>query len=111
RLAVVFEARFELALARIEHQDGRVRHGRARDHVWHKVAVARRIEQCNTTRRSFKRRNGYIGGDAALALVAVLVEDPGKVEGGLAGLSGLALVTVQRAIRDATREVEDVAHE
>ncbi|GET87561.1 elongation factor 1-alpha [Leishmania tarentolae] len=109
RLPVLRDASLEPTVRRVDHQDGRVRLRRARDHVLDEVAVAGRIDdrEHRLGRLELPQRN--VDRDAALALRLQLVQHPRVLEGRLADLGRLLLELLDRALVDATALVDQVA--
>ena len=108
-LALLGEARLELANAGGNDEDGGVGLRRPGDHVLDEVAVAGGIDdrEDGLGRLELPQRN--VDGDAALALGLQLVEHPRVLEGRLADLGGLLLELLDGALVDAAALVDQVS--
>src|SRR2546422_7203468 len=92
-----------------DHEDGRIRLGRARDHVLDEVPVARRVDDCEVVLVRVKALVRDVDRQAALALFLDLVHDEGELEGGLAHLLGELLEILELMRVEVPRVVEDPA--
>ena len=75
-----------------DDEDAAVGLGGPGDHILDEVTMSGRVNDGHIELGSFKLPQSDVDGDAPLALGLQLVEDPGVLEGSLAGLGGLLLV-------------------
>src|SRR5947209_11659319 len=92
-----------------DHEDGRIRLGRARDHVLDEVPVARRVDDREVVLVRVKTLVRDVDREAALPLLLHLVHDEGELEGGLAHLLGELLEILEFVGVDVPGVVQDPA--
>src|SRR3989441_3608266 len=105
---VLFRLRLD-AFRGPDHEDGRIRLGRARDHVLDEVPVARRVDDREVVLVRVKALVRDVDRQAALPLLLHLVHDEGELEGGLAHLLGELLQILEFVRVDVPRVIQDPA--
>ena len=108
---LAFEARFEVTGAGVDDKDGEVGLGGAGDHVGDEVAMTGSVENGEGCGGGFEFVHGDVDGDAAAALFASLIQDPGQCEGGFADAVGFFSISVEGSLVNHFEVVEETAHQ
>jgi len=108
-LPVLGDAGLEPTLIGGHDEHGDVGLRRAGDHVLDEVTVARGVDDGEIEHVGLELPEGDVDRDPALPLGLELVEHPGVLERGLAGLGGLLLELLDGPLVDATALVDQVA--
>mmetsp|Transcript_22648 Transcript_22648/g.72878 ORF Transcript_22648/g.72878 Transcript_22648/m.72878 type:complete len:462 (-) Transcript_22648:14-1399(-) len=107
-LAVLADARLELARTGRHHQHSHVGLRRARDHVLDEVTVTRRVDDGEVVLGRLELPQGDVDRDATLALRLQLVQHPRVLEGRLAQLGSLLLELLDGTLVDTAALVDQV---
>mmetsp|Transcript_58166 Transcript_58166/g.103792 ORF Transcript_58166/g.103792 Transcript_58166/m.103792 type:complete len:211 (-) Transcript_58166:276-908(-) len=110
RLTPLNKARLKLPFDAIHHQYCCVCLCCTSDHVGDKVLMPRGIQEGDASMGRLEIRHTYVDGHPSGPFLLLLVQQPCKMERGLALLTGLLLMFVHHLLADQAQSEEDVAH-